>query len=229
MQGNDIEENPGPTFSKLNMTCLVGNFHQGDHKEFHAKSVGKQCVANSIIAIIYSTILPLKSWEAKNLDVILRSGDRLYSRINSQHGYLLISDIPDVSQHGYLLISDIPDVITEFGKQYSIDKQGEMFGMLTKGQFNGIGQELDIAVKSVIHDNKMTHAVMCIGQPPTTSVSSRLKGGSACALLLMKGNYYIFDPHSRDKCGKPIDSRAAVLLNFKTVKHLCTYIRNLGI
>ena len=82
-----FEKHPGPIFNKLNMTCVQGNFHQGDHREFQARSVGKQCVANSIIAIIYSTVLPLKNWEAKNLDSILRSGDRLYSRINSKHEF----------------------------------------------------------------------------------------------------------------------------------------------
>ena len=69
---------------------------------------------------------------------------------------------------------------------------------------------------------------MCIGQPPT-SVSTGLQGGSACALLVMKDNYFIFDPHSGDKYGNPVDSGAAVLLNFKTIKHLCSYIRDLGI
>ena len=196
------------------MTCVQGNFPHGDHREFQARSVGKQCVANSIIAIIYSTVLPLKNWEAKNLDSILRSGDRLYSRINSKHDYLLVNDIPDV--------------ITEFGEQYSIDKNGEMFGLLTKGQFDGIGQELHIALKSIVQHNKITYGIMCIGQPPT-SVSAGLQGGSACALLLMKDNYYIFDPHSRDKYGNPVDSGAAVLLNFKTIKHLSSYIRDLGI
>ena len=41
MQGNDIEKNPGPIFNKLNMTCVQENFHQGDHREFQARSVGK--------------------------------------------------------------------------------------------------------------------------------------------------------------------------------------------
>ena len=160
-------------------------------------------------------MLPLKSWEAKNLDAVLRSGDRLYCRINSQHDYLLVNDIPDV--------------ITEFGEQFSISKNGEMFGMLIKGQFNGIGQELDVALKSMIQHNKLTHAIMCIGQPPALSMTARLQGSSACALLLIKDNYYIFDPHSRNKHGKPDDSGAAVLLNFKTIRHLCSYIRDLGI
>ena len=141
MQGNDIERNSGPILNKFNMTSVLGNLYQGDHREFQARSVGKQCVANSIIAIIYSTVLPLKNWEAKNLDAILRSGDRLYSRINSK-------------QHDYLLMNDFPDVITEYGEQYSIGKNGEMFGWLTKGQFDGIGQELHFALKSMVQHNK---------------------------------------------------------------------------
>ena len=60
MLGNDIEMNPGPTQSKFTITTVHGNFHQGDHKQFQGLSVGKQCVTNSMMAIIYSTILPLK-------------------------------------------------------------------------------------------------------------------------------------------------------------------------
>ena len=80
MQGNDIEMNPGPAHRSI--TRVQGNFHQGDQKEFQSRSAGKQCVTNSIMAIIYSTVLPIKYWEPKHLDEIFRIGDRLYRRIN---------------------------------------------------------------------------------------------------------------------------------------------------
>ena len=48
------------------------------------------------MAIMYSTVLPVKYWEPKDLEEILRISDRLYRRINSPHHYLLVSDIPDV-------------------------------------------------------------------------------------------------------------------------------------
>ena len=35
---------------------------------------------------------------------------------------------------------------------------------------------------------------MCIGQPPTSMLAG-LQGSSACALLLMKDNYYIYLIH----------------------------------
>ena len=116
MQRNDIEVNPGPTHKSI--TTVQGNFHQGDQKEFQSMSAGKQCVTNSIMAIIYSTVLPIKYWEPKHLREILRIGDRLYRRINSPHYYLLVSDIPDV--------------VTEFGKQYSVQRNGEMSGPISR-------------------------------------------------------------------------------------------------
>ena len=65
MQGNDIEMNPGPTHGSI--TTVQGNFHQGGQKEFKSRSARKQCVTNSIMAIIYSTVLPIKYWEPKHL------------------------------------------------------------------------------------------------------------------------------------------------------------------
>ena len=50
--------NPGPTHRSI--TTVQGNFDQGDQKEFRSNSGGKQCVTNSIMAIIYSTVLPIK-------------------------------------------------------------------------------------------------------------------------------------------------------------------------
>ena len=70
MQGNDIEMNPGPTASNLSVTTVQGSFHQGDPEKFQGKSVGKQCVTNSIMAIIYSNMLPVQYWDPKNLDEI---------------------------------------------------------------------------------------------------------------------------------------------------------------
>ena len=69
MQGNDIEMNPGPTHRSI--TTEHRNFHQGDQKEFKSNSAGKQCVTKSIMAIIYSTVLPIKYWELKHLEEIL--------------------------------------------------------------------------------------------------------------------------------------------------------------
>ena len=164
------------------------------------------------MAVIYSTVLPITYWEPKHLDEILQIGDRLYRRINSPHYYLLVSDIPDV--------------VTEFGEQYSVQRNGEMFGPISSPQPNRIGQRLDDAIRSMIRESKWTNEVLCIGQVPDSSAYSRLQGSSACASIVTKNNYYIFDPHSRD--GKVVESGASILLHFTTIRPFCSYIQELG-
>ena len=49
---NDIESNPGPAC--MNELCTVtGSFHQGN-EELFGKNAGKQCVVNSLVAIIFN-------------------------------------------------------------------------------------------------------------------------------------------------------------------------------
>ena len=138
----------------------------------------------------------------------MRIGDRLYRRINSPHYYLLVSDIPDV--------------VTEFGEQYSVQRSGEMFGPISRPLPSGIGQRLNDAIKSMIQESKWTNGVLCIGQAPDSSAYSRVQGGSACALLVTKNNYYIFDPHSRDRNGRVVESGASILLHFTTIRQFCS-------
>ena len=59
-----------------------------------------------------------------------------------------------------------------------------------------MGLDKDDAIKSMIQKSKWTNGVLCIGQVPNSSAYSRLQGGSACALLVTKNNYYIFDPYT---------------------------------
>ena len=126
-------------------------------------------LTNSSMAIIYSSMLPIKYWVQKNLDEILRIGDRLYNRINCPHDYILVSDIPDV--------------VKEFGQQYSVTRNGGLFGQIKNGPCDQIGQELDYSIKSMIQENKWTTGVLCIDQAPNTSLHSRLEGGSSMCIV----------------------------------------------
>ena len=84
-----------------------------------------------------------------------------------------------------------------------------MFGPISRPLPNGIGQRLDDAIRSMIQESKWTNGVLCFGQAPDSSAYSRLQGGSACALLVTKNNYNIFDLHSRDENGKVVESGAS--------------------
>ena len=64
----------------MSLHTVRGTFHQGDRR--FAESMGKQCVPNSIMAIIYTNILPLNQWKTEHLDSILIAGDALYKYID---------------------------------------------------------------------------------------------------------------------------------------------------
>ena len=55
-----------------------------------------------------------------------------------------------------------------------------------------------------------------------------MTSGSASALLLHGNHCYIFDPHSRDSTGKPVEGGTSVLLHFHNVQECCVYIKQLG-
>ena len=80
----------------------------------------------------------------------------------------------------------------------------------------------------MIQENKWSSGIMCIGQLPNESLHSWLQGGSACALLVAKSNYYIFDPHSRDRNSRVVESGASVLLHFTTVRQCSSYIQEIS-
>ena len=92
----------------------------------------------------------------------------------------------------------------------------------------GIGQGLSDAIQSMIQENKWSSGIMYIGQRPNESLHLRLQDGSACALLVGKSNYYIFDPHSRNRNGRIVESGASVLLHFITVRQCCSCIQEIG-
>ena len=45
---------------------------------------------------------------------------------------------------------------------------------------------------------------------------------------MTKNNYYIFDPHSRDRNGKVVELGASILLHFTAIRQFYSYILELG-
>ena len=183
---------------------IRGTFHQGDIRVFPPESVGKQCVANCAMAITYTSVMPVNLWESEHLDSILVTGNKLYLTIDSNHDYLMINDIPDV--------------VTEYGGHYKINKYKEMFGTLGENEID-VGTNLIDAIQLMVKNDIWTYGILCLGH---------MTSGSASALLIHQNDCYIFDPHSRDSTGKPIEGGTSVLLHFHNVKECCVYIKQLG-
>ena len=81
---------------------------------------------------------------------------------------------------------------------------------------NNIGSTLEQATFSVIQENKTDQYILCIDNE---------KGGAASLLFISKKHCYIFDPHSRNSCGLPIDGGTSILASFKSrqsmISHIC--------
>ena len=71
----------------------------------------------------------------------------------------------------------------------------------------------------MVKNDIWTYGIFCLGH---------MTSGSASALLIHGDDCYIFDPHSRDSTGKPIEGGTSVLLHFHNVKECCVYIKQLG-
>ena len=72
--------------------AVQGHFHQGNPK-FGVNS-GKQCVANSLRAMMYSQIKELREWTSFEMDLVLNTGDELHGHLSKRstmnNDYLLI-------------------------------------------------------------------------------------------------------------------------------------------
>ena len=89
---NDVEENTGPTIYDVvdPSKTICADFSQGNTKIIR-QNAGKQCVAMSLTEIIYNEITNINAWDSSFLNVILCTGNSLYTCIsNSQRAILLI-------------------------------------------------------------------------------------------------------------------------------------------
>ena len=188
--------------SKLIEKVVKGSFHQGDTSVFGQNSVGHQCVANCVIAGLYNSIVLVSNWTTHNLDNILWSGDKLYKSISKTNSLLQVHDIGPQ--------------ITAFENTYDFHIGHEFFGRIRKDKAdNNIGSTLEKATFSVIQENKTDRYILCIGNE---------KGGAASLLFISKKHCYIFDPHSRNPCGLPIDGGTSILASFKSRQNMISHI-----
>ena len=186
---------------------VQGTFHQGDTSHFNENSAGRQCMANAVAGAVYATMLPINFWTSSALDRILVEGDNLYSRrCNSRYDYLQISDIHDTEHL--------------FHEQYVINAEQPMTGLIatTRPQtppFFSLRQ----AICTMEVPQRWTYGVLTIAEETA---------GVSVLLCIRQGNYYIFDSHSRNRCGNSVPNGTSVLLHFTTQSGLIKYIRTIA-
>ena len=103
---NDIETNPGPYIHDIDPTLTIkAPYSQGD-KMFFGENAGKQCVAMSLVALIYNKIKGVHT--CNDLVQILEIGNQLSSTLSQCTGQV------------YLMQTELPLMIAMWEKNYQL-------------------------------------------------------------------------------------------------------------
>ena len=195
---NDIESNPGPVY--VNELCTVaGSFHQGNEELFGINS-GKQCVVNSLVAIIFNAIASCftETWNSTKMDNILRVGNSLYS-------YIRLSIKEDL-----LLLSEIPSALCLDEETYRLSYSESITGDVNMLESRDCYFSLLEALRSLRRRyNACLLTIFC----------------NTVAIFFAEYKIKLFDAHSRDKWGNACSEGTSVLLEFSRLEKLIDYLQ----
>ncbi|XP_072572246.1 uncharacterized protein [Paramormyrops kingsleyae] len=185
-----------------------GSFHQGDRR-FGINS-NKQCVANSLIAIVTCKIKNVLTWSVTDIDQVLLNGDDLYSTIRDA------GKIRDAS--GYLFVRDLPTEYSLNGDTFQINYHNDMFvglfGVSEYGDMCDVLMSADEAVRRVF-----SRFDACLF---TLKVNT-------CALIKQGSWYVVIDSHSRREDGASEASGRSILAYHSSLDSLLNHIAILGL
>ena len=184
-----------------NVRCMVfGSFHQNNER-FSEQSRGFQCTSNALCMLGYSACLDIN--DGSKLDQILCDGDSLYQNIVDR----LKADGKFIQP--LLSLDEIPDVIEIEKGKFIVDKQPIVSGILVDSYVGHGLPSLHSALQSAF----------------STTSSGLLIIGAICSAVLRKNDLYIFfDSHSHGKNGLASSEGTSVLMSFKHLDDLVTYL-----
>ena len=168
---------------------LQGSCHQA-HPKF-GSSAGKQCVMNSLAALMYSKVKPTPEWNIQDVDVVLNTGNELYQFLTRS----------STMQNDYVLISEIPADLECFNKNYHFEFTESLYGLI-----NAENSLTDSGFQAVTLKEAINNTLI-----NTDGAFVTFKGNT---YIIMKetNRYYVFDPHARDSFGKLSAFGCSILL-----------------
>lgn len=186
----------------LEGSILVGDFHQADSR-FSSESRGIQCTAIACTALCYSSHKPILTWKTSDLNSILDIGDRLYT-ISKQN-------ITDKNQ-SYLTFDEVYQFV-RIGSdvfQFGTNEENE------NGEILGIVQGLECSIPLLIDSlsQLFTRHNLIVLTCKSSSV----------AIFHSDSAFHLFDSHSRDKNGFPVNDGTSIFCTFKSLNGLAHQI-----
>ncbi|XP_078352155.1 uncharacterized protein LOC144636825 [Oculina patagonica] len=195
---NDVEMNPGPFYVVNSSKTVTADYNQGDVALF-GRNAGNQCVAMCLTAVVYNC-KNNASWSRDQLNEVLIQGNVLYSHISKSVG------------KDRLLLSEIPSALSINDENFSINFSSSFAGDLHMSDVRDCFFPLQHVLNMLIKDYD---AFLLTVEINTVAI-----------IIDNKGNYRIFDSHSRDIHGNIAANGTAVLLEFTSVQEMVQYLQN---
>ena len=199
----DIEKNPGP-FGVDPSKTIVAPYSQGNSVVF-GSNAGKQCVAMSLIAILFDFMFSIRS--STDLVEIMNFGNELYTRLSHSAGQQL------------LMLKELPEVLCVRETMYRVKYSDSYFGNVHN--FN------DYTVDS--HCLPLIEAFELLLRENFKSFIVTITICTVGVLLKSNGTFKVFDSHSRDSEGMFDPCGNCVLIEIASLDKLVEYFENLYI
>ena len=195
-------------FSELLHHSIRASFHQGDIC-FSALTRGRQCAFMALSALLYAQSYPVQSWTKENVDQVLLNGDSIYLLA------LTKGMIPDVDT---LLVTHLPAQITYNGSLWHID-----YNDYYQGHFATL-THTELADFSLTTLSDALNKALLISQ-----FAILVLQGYMLAVLKSVDSYYLFDSHSRNPSGLPVENGGtAVMLQFSNKINFFNHVTHLS-
>ena len=197
----DIETNPGPFVVDSSKT-IHAPYSQGNSFVF-GRNAGKQCVAMSLIAILFDFIYSIKS--SSDLGEILNVGNELYTRLSQSAGQDL------------LMLTELPEVLCLRDTMYRLKYSESYFGSVHNCN--------DCTIES--HCLPLIEAFELLLRDDFTSFILTITTSTVAILMKSNGIFKVFDSHSRDSQGMFDPCGTCVLVEITSINKLVEYFVNL--
>ena len=199
----DIEKNPGP-FAVDPSKTIVATYSQGNSVVF-GSNAGKQCVAMSLITILFDFIFSIRS--SSDLVEIMNFGNELYTRLSRSAGQQL------------LMLKELPEVLCLRETMYRVKYSDSYFGNVHN--FN------DYTIDS--HCLPLREAFELLLRENFKSFILTITICTVGVLVKSNGTFKVFDSHSRDSEGMFNPFGNCVLIEIASLDKLVEYFENLYI
>ena len=197
----DIETNPGPFVVDASKT-IHAPYSQGNSVVF-GPNAGKQCVAMSLIAILFDFMSSIRS--SSDLKEIMTVGNELYTRLSQSAGQDL------------LMLTELPEVLCLRDTMYRLKYSDSYFGSVHNCN--------DCTIEA--HCVPLINAFELLLGDDFTSFILTITTCTVGILVKSNGIVKVFDSHSRDSQGMFDPCGTCVLVEIASIYKLVEYFENL--